>query len=67
LLAVTVNGAPEAVGVALVGLTTQLGGGLFAQLSVTALLYPFTAVSVPLKTALEFACTVNDGLATVNV
>jgi hypothetical protein len=53
--------------VTLVGLITQLGGGLFAQLSAIALPYPFTAVSVPLKTALEFACTVNDGLATVNV
>jgi hypothetical protein len=58
---------PEAVGVRLVGLITQLGGGLFAQLSATALLYPFTAVSFPLKTALEFACAVNDETAMTSV
>jgi len=53
LLALTVN-APDAEGVRLAGLAEHCGGALVPQLNVTGLLYPFKAVSVPLKTAVLF-------------
>jgi hypothetical protein len=63
LATVTVNGAPALDGVTLAGLTTQLGGAPVPQPKFTELAYPFTDVSVPLKTAAEFTCVVSEGLA----
>jgi hypothetical protein len=45
----TVNGVPRAEGTALVGFTTQFEGAPLPQLRVAALLYPFIAVTEPLK------------------
>ena len=63
LLALRLKGAPTAVGVTgdAVG---QVGGAPVPQLTVTALLYPLIAVSVPLKVAVWFASTVCTGLET---
>ena len=60
---VTVNGVPAPEGTALVGLATQLGGAPAPQLRLTALLYPFIAMSVPLKTAEVFTEDVSEGFA----
>ena len=46
---VTVKGVPAFEGVALAGLTVHVGGTVAAQLSATALAYPFSAVRVPLN------------------
>ena len=48
----TVNDAPEVVGVTLVGFSVHVEGFVPVQLSATELLYPFSAVSVPLYVAL---------------
>ncbi len=45
---VSVNGTPEGVGVSVVGEKLQVCGAAPMQLSVTELLYPATAVTVPL-------------------
>jgi hypothetical protein len=66
-LAVTVKEAPAFVGVILDGLATQFAGASDPQLSATALPYPFTAVSVPLKTAEVFTCVVSEGFAIARV
>ena len=54
LLAPTVKGTPDAEGVRLAGLATHCGDAAEPQLTVTGLLYPFSAVIVPLKTAVLF-------------
>lgn len=66
LVAVTVNGAPELVGVMLTGFMVQLGGEPVPQESATALLYPFKAVTVPLNTALTLTWVVRDGFEIAN-
>lgn len=47
LLTVNVNGAPAGEGVTLVGLAVQVEGGVPVHDKFTGLLYPLTAVSVP--------------------
>jgi len=60
---VTAKDVPALDGAAVAGLTVQVGGAPGPQLSVTALLYPFRAVSVPLNCADKFTDAVSDGLA----
>ena len=60
---VTAKDVPALVGVAVAGLTVQVGGAPGPQLKVTALLYPFSDVSVPSNCADEFTDAVSDGLA----
>lgn len=59
---VTVNEAPEMLGVTLAGRATQLGGAPAPQLRLTGLAYPLIDVSVPLKTVDEFTCPVSKEL-----
>ena len=47
LLAVTLNAAPDAVGVTLEGLAVHVDGGVPVQDRLTGLLYPLIAVRVP--------------------
>ena len=65
LLAVMLKAAPPAVGVTVVGV--QVAGAPLPQVTVTELLYPLIAVSVPLKVAVCFAGTVCTGLETETV
>jgi hypothetical protein len=58
----TANGVAALDGVALAGVTVQVGGAPVPQLSATRLAYPFRAVSVPLNCAEEFTDVVRDGL-----
>lgn len=51
LFTVTVNAAPATVGVTEAGATVQVGGAPVPQVRFTALLYPFTAFSVPVNVA----------------
>ena len=67
LLTVTVNDATPLVGVSCAGLAMQLEGAPLPQVMATELAYPFTAVSVPLKTADEFVCAVNEGFVIASV
>ena len=60
---VTAKDVPALDGAAIAGLTVQVGGVPGPQLSVTALPYPFSDVSVPLNCADEFTDAVSDGLA----
>jgi len=60
---VTAKVVPVLVGAAVAGLTVQVGGASGPQLSVTALLYPFSDVSVPLNCADEFTDVVSEELA----
>lgn len=45
------NATPDDVGVTLLGFGVQVVGGAPVQLSATELLYPFTAVNVPVNVA----------------
>ena len=60
---VTAKEVPALDGVAVAGLTVQVGGAPDPQLSVTALPYPLSEVSVPLNCVDEFTDAVSDGLA----
>jgi hypothetical protein len=51
LCAVTVNEAPATVGVTEDGVIVHVGGAPVPQVRFTALAYPFTFVSVPVKVA----------------
>ncbi len=64
---VTEKAVPELDGVALAGLTTQVEGAPAPHFRLTVLVYPLTAVTVPLKTADELTEEVNEGLAIVRV
>jgi hypothetical protein len=67
LLTVTVNGTPELLGTIFAGASVQLAGAPAPQLRATVLLYAFTAVIVPLKTAVAFTCAERLGLLTAMV
>jgi hypothetical protein len=64
---VTEKGIPEFDGVVPAGVTTQFAGAPAPHVRLMVLLYPFTAVSVPLKTADKFTEEVNEELAIVSV
>ncbi len=51
---------PALDGVALVGLTVQVGGAPVPQLRTTMLEYPFVEASVPLNCAEEFTGALSD-------
>ena len=63
LLTAIVKDVSTSDGTMLEGLTTQLAGAPVPQVSATALLYPFTDVSVPLNVAARLTCDVSDGFA----
>ena len=64
---VTAKDVPPVDGTAVAGLTVQVGGAPGPQLRVTALLYPFSDVSVPLNCADEFTEAVSDGFPMLRV
>ncbi len=67
LLTLTANGTPELLGTIFAGAIAQLGGAPAPQLRATVLLYPFTALIVPLNTAVVFTCAERVGLLTVKL
>ena len=62
---VTINGAPPAVGTTLAGAAEHVGGAPSPQLRFTALSYPFSDVSAPLKFTVLFTTACNAGLLIV--